>query len=219
MEILRLKTFHDNHIMDSQWLKTQFQLHPDKSRADLARALDLDPPAISKILAGGRQIKAHEYIAMRRFFGLPVDGDRAVSGGYRLSPFAHDRGLSDRTATSDQDAWIMPAKLLESKTQAPPDKIRIFTVQDSSMEPDFMTGAQVLVDEFLGWFSWALVWVAFPAGILAAVAAVILGKVFSMPHVSKGGLIGVFVVLGAALLYLVIPGILSGFLGDGCVTR
>jgi len=63
------------------------------------------------------------------------------------------------------------------------------------------------------------VWVAFPAGILAAVAAVILGKVFSMPHVSKGGLIGVFVVLGAALLYLVIPGILSGFLGDGCVTR
>ena len=38
-------------------------------------------------------------------------------------------------------------------------------------------------------------------------------------HVSKGGLIGVFVVLGAALLYLVIPGILSGFLGDGCVTR
>ena len=80
-------------------------------------------------------------------------------------------------------------------------------------------GAQVLVDEFLGWFSWALVWVAFPAGILAAVAAVIMGKVFSMPHVSKGGLIGVFVVLGAALLYLVIPGILSGFLGDGCVTR
>ena len=46
-----------------------------------------------------------------------------------------------------------------------------------------------------------------------------MGKVFSMPHVSKGGLIGVFVVLGAALLYLVIPGILSGFLGDGCVTR
>ena len=50
-------------------------------------------------------------------------------------------------------------------------------------------GAQVLVDEFLGWFSWALVWVAFPAGILAAVAAVIMSKVFSMPHVSKGGLI------------------------------
>ena len=80
-------------------------------------------------------------------------------------------------------------------------------------------GAQALVDQFLGWFSWALVWIAFPAGVLSAVAAVIMGKVFSMPHVSKGGLIGVFVVLGAALLYLVIPGILAGFLGDGCVAR
>ena len=80
-------------------------------------------------------------------------------------------------------------------------------------------GAQSLVDQFLGWFSWALVWIAFPAGILATVAAIILGKVFSMPHVSKGGLVGVFVVLGAALLYLVIPGILAGFLGDGCVAR
>lgn len=80
-------------------------------------------------------------------------------------------------------------------------------------------GAQGLVDQFLGWFSWALVWIAFPAGVLAAVAAVILGKIFSMPHVSKGGLIGVFVILGAALLYLVIPGILAGFLGDGCVVR
>lgn len=80
-------------------------------------------------------------------------------------------------------------------------------------------GAQPLVDQFLGWFSWGLVWIAFPAGVLAAVASVILGKIFSMPHVSKGGLIGIFVILGAALLYLVIPGILAGFLGDGCVAR
>ena len=80
-------------------------------------------------------------------------------------------------------------------------------------------GAQALVDQFLGWFSWALVWIAFPAGVLSAGAAVIMGKVFSMPPVSKGGLGRVFVVLGAALLYLVIPGILAGFLGDGCVAR
>ncbi len=80
-------------------------------------------------------------------------------------------------------------------------------------------GAQALVDQFLGWFAWALVWIAFPAGILAAVAAVLGGKVFSMPHVSKGGLIAVFVILGAALLYLVIPGILATFLGDGCIAR
>ncbi len=131
--------------MDSQWLKTQFDLHPDKSRADLARALDLDPPAISKILAGGRQIKAHEYVAMRKFFGLPTDGERAVAGGsYRLQTLP--TGMAEKDRANDQDAWIMPASLLESRTDAPPEKIRIFTIRDNSMEPDFMVGAQVLVD-------------------------------------------------------------------------
>ncbi len=135
--------------MDSQWLKTQFDLHPDKSRADLARALELDPPAISKILAGGRQIKAHEYVAMRKFFGLPTDGERAVAGSsYRLQTLATGMAEKERADDQDawQDAWIMPASLLESRTDAPPEKIRIFTIRDNSMEPDFMVGAQVLVD-------------------------------------------------------------------------
>ncbi len=131
--------------MDSQWLKTQFDLHPDKTRADLARALELDPPAISKILAGGRQIKAHEYVAMRKFFGLPTDGERAVTGGsYRLQSLP--TGMAEKDRADDQDAWIMPASLLEARTDAPPEKIRIFTIRDNSMEPDFMVGAQVLVD-------------------------------------------------------------------------
>ncbi len=130
--------------MDATWLKTQFQLYPDKSRAGLARALTLDPPAISKILAGTRQIKAHEYVAMRRFFGLPVDGQKAMEQGYRLQTLS--AGLSERAVPDDQDSWIMPARLLESKTQSSPDKIRIFTVRDNSMEPDFMIGSQVLVD-------------------------------------------------------------------------
>lgn len=131
--------------MDATWLKTQFQMNPDHSRADLARALNLDPPAISKILSGTRQIKAHEYITMRRFFGLPVDGQKAVEqGGYRLQTLS--QGLSERSINDDQDSWIMPARLLESKTRSAPDKIRIFTVRDNSMEPDFMIGSQVLVD-------------------------------------------------------------------------
>lgn len=131
--------------MDSQWLKLQFAQHPEKSRADLARALDLDPPAISKILAGGRQIKAHEYIAMRKFFGLPTDGERAVAGSsYRLQTLAD--GLAEKEPPEDHDAWIMPASLLEGRTDAPPEKIRIFTIRDNSMEPDFAVGAQVLVD-------------------------------------------------------------------------
>lgn len=145
IEILCLICYYNNNLMDSQWLKTQFDLHPDKSRADLARTLALDPPAISKILAGGRQIKAHEYVAMRRFFGLPTDGERAVAGGgYRLQTLV--KGMAEKEHPEDQDAWIMPASLLELRTGAPPEKICIFTIRDNSMEPDFAVGAQVLVD-------------------------------------------------------------------------
>lgn len=145
MVILCFQYCYNIKFMDSQWLKTQFDLHPGKSRADLARALALDPPAISKILAGGRQIKAHEYIAMRKFFGLPTDGERAVAASsYRLQILS--AGMAEKEREDDQEAWIMPAHLLESRTDAPPEKIRIFTIRDNSMEPDFMVGAQVLVD-------------------------------------------------------------------------
>ncbi|MFN3826826.1 MAG: hypothetical protein ACK4NR_04295 [Micavibrio sp.] len=134
-------------IMDSLWLKTQFRLCPDKSRADLARALDLDPPAISKMLAGTRQIKAQEYVAMRGFFGLPMDGQRAVSAekGYRLEAL-EVKGLSEPDREGEGGEWVMPAGLLAARTKAAPEQIRIFTVRDKTMEPDFMSGAQVLVD-------------------------------------------------------------------------
>jgi len=140
--------------MDNLWLKAQFAAHPEKSKADLARLVGLDAPAISKILSGARQIKAAEYIAMRRFFGLPVDGEPSPGGGgpdYSgaavLAPLGG--GLSDSGSdlgAMDDDAWVMPARMLARRTSASPEQIRIFTVQENVMMPDFMPGEPVLVD-------------------------------------------------------------------------
>jgi len=133
--------------MDMEWLKTQFRLHPDKSKAGLAKALGLEPPAVSKILSGQRQIKAHEYVAMRRFFGLPSDGERAVGPGrksYILSTLGQE--MQDTAPAADDDAWVMPASLFENRTKAPPEKIRIFAVQEDAMVPDLQQGERVLVD-------------------------------------------------------------------------
>ncbi|PJB69826.1 MAG: hypothetical protein CO093_09550 [Alphaproteobacteria bacterium CG_4_9_14_3_um_filter_47_13] len=135
-----------------EWLKSQFKLHPDKNKGALAKALGLEPPAISKILGGARQIKAQEYIIMRRFFGLPVDGERALRSGslpksknsYILEPLAS--GMKDREQQGSKDQWIMPASLFESRTSAPPEKIRIFAVQENAMAPDITRGEKVLVD-------------------------------------------------------------------------
>lgn len=134
--------------MNSEWLETQFRLNPRKTRAELARALDLDPPAISKILAGKRQIKAQEYICMREFFDLPEErapSNSAANDGYVLQPFAQG-GMSDQSGDTSADSWVMPASLLKQKTQAAPENIRIFSVQESAMAPDFLKGEQVLVD-------------------------------------------------------------------------
>jgi len=138
-------------MMDAEWLKTQFTVNPDKSKADLARALGLEPPAISKMIGGKRQIKAHEYVAMRRFFGMPTDGARAAAGGvgsesgssYTLGPLSD---MQDSAPAIEQESWVMPAHLFENRTTAPPEQIRIFSVHGDAMMPDFRPDERVLVD-------------------------------------------------------------------------
>ncbi|MCB9991967.1 MAG: hypothetical protein H6867_11475 [Rhodospirillales bacterium] len=136
--------------MDAAWLKSQFAMNPEQSKADLAKALGLEPPAISKILSGQRQIKAHEYVGMRKFFGLPVDGTHAVQQGglagknYVLSPL--ENTMKEPAPAASDESWVMPARLFENRTSAPPDQIRIFAVQEDAMAPDILRGENVLVD-------------------------------------------------------------------------
>ena len=47
--------------------------------------------------------------------------------------------------------------------------------------------------------------------------AIIAGRVFSLPHASKVGVISVVVVFACAIAYLVLPGMLNGILGKGCI--
>lgn len=133
--------------MDTEWLKLQFRLRPDRNKAGLAEALGLGASAVSKILSGGRQIKAAEYVAMRRYFGLPVDGDRAArpADHYILAPLPA-AGMKEKEAPLPEDSWTMPARLLKPHTAAAPEQIRIFTVQEADMAPDFLPGEHVLVN-------------------------------------------------------------------------
>ena len=49
------------------------------------------------------------------------------------------------------------------------------------------------------------------------VGAIIAGRVFSLPHASKVGVISVVAVLLNKNAYLVLPGMLNGILGKGCI--
>lgn len=129
--------------MDSHWLQMQFALYPDRTKADLAKALGLEPPAVSKILNGTRQIKAQEYAVMRRFFGLPVDGQAATAPRLNSSgDLAVATDLSDRAEGLDIEGWGAAG----APSKDAPRRVRLFIVRETTMAPEFKLGESVLVD-------------------------------------------------------------------------
>lgn len=77
-------------------------------------------------------------------------------------------------------------------------------------------GAQAPVDEITGYVLWGVI-VIFGIGAFVLVGCVIGGIVFRMPHAAKGAVGGIVAMLAAAIGYLILPGILDGILGSGCV--
>ncbi len=134
--------------MDAKWLKTQFDNNPSKTKTGLASVLGLEPPAISKILKGQRQIKAQEYIQMCAFFGLENDTNKLKPelDAYTLKPVANSPVFGEPSVENNDDQWRIPAKILNKRTSAPPDQIKIFENTEHLMEPDFRQGEHVLVD-------------------------------------------------------------------------
>lgn len=135
--------------MDAQWLKYQFDCNPTKSKAGLAEVLKLEPPAVSKILNGARQVKAHEYQEMRRYFGLPVDGEHATKNSldqYRLETLSEKHSMQEDLKPFSDDSWVIPASIMSKRTNAQPDQIKIFQINDNLMEPDHKRDEQVLID-------------------------------------------------------------------------
>ena len=50
-----------------------------------------------------------------------------------------------------------------------------------------------------------------------AEGAIVAGRVFSMPHASKVGVISIVVVFLAAIGYMILPSMITGITGSGCV--
>ena len=71
------------------------------------------------------------------------------------------------------------------------------------------------VDQITGNVLWG-VGVLFVLAIIIGIGAIVAGRLFSMPHASKVGVISV-VVFVAAIAYLTLPGMLTALLGAGCI--
>lgn len=82
--------------------------------------------------------------------------------------------------------------------------------------PKAPPGAQVYADDIQSYVLWAVV-VLFGLGVVVAIGAIVAGRIFGMTHASKAGIVGIFVVILAAIAYVVVPGMVDGILGKGCI--
>ncbi|WP_460838061.1 hypothetical protein [Nocardioides marmoraquaticus] len=82
--------------------------------------------------------------------------------------------------------------------------------------PKAPPGATQPVNEITGYVVWGVI-ILFGLALIIGLGAIVAGRIFSMPHASKVGVISLVVVFVAAVAYLVLPGMLDGILGNGCV--
>lgn len=96
------------------------------------------------------------------------------------------------------------------------DVMTATTVFAGKVCPKAPPGAQAPVDEITGYVLWGVLSL-FGLGVLICIGAIVGARVFSMPHAGKVGILGVVVIFLAAIGYLVLPGMVNGIVGDGCV--
>ena len=135
--------------MNSQWLNALFKNHPNKTKKSLADFLSMEPPAISKMLNGTRQIKAEEYVAMRAFFGMSNDGEHAVSVPVRLTTISrdlHHSSFAEGESGNRNQLWGSPTNIAQENSAVIYKSTMVIENPDDYMAPDFEIGDQILVN-------------------------------------------------------------------------
>lgn len=82
--------------------------------------------------------------------------------------------------------------------------------------PKAPPGAQKYADDVMGYVLWG-VGIVFFLGLVIAIASLVAGRIVNMPHATKMGIVGIVMVIVAAIAYVVAPGIVDGILGNGCI--
>ena len=77
-------------------------------------------------------------------------------------------------------------------------------------------GAQAHLDQITGYVLFGVVSL-FAVGIAVGIGSIVAGKIFNMPHASKGGVVALAVMALAAVAYGVVPPIIAAILGGGCI--
>ena len=77
-------------------------------------------------------------------------------------------------------------------------------------------GAAAFVSQITGHVVWGVL-ALFVISFVVSIGAILVGRIFNMPHSSKVGIVSIFVVVLAAIAYMVMPSIVDSILGSGCI--
>lgn len=81
--------------------------------------------------------------------------------------------------------------------------------------PQAPPGMQHYQDQLVGWVKWAVIGLL-ALGALVSLAGILVGRLFSQPHASRAGAMGLAVVVVCAILFVTILGVINGIIGSGC---
>jgi hypothetical protein len=85
----------------------------------------------------------------------------------------------------------------------------------ASVCPQAPPGMQQYQDQLIGWVKWAVIGLL-ALGALVSLAGILVGRLFSHPHASRAGAMGLAVVVLCAILFVTILGVVNGIVGTGC---
>lgn len=95
--------------------------------------------------------------------------------------------------------------------------VAVFAAAAGAVCPVAPGNAQQYVDEITGYILWGVL-ALFTIGLLIGIGAILAGRIFGMPHASKAGVVSIVIIFVAGIGYLVLPGMVNGFMGTGCIT-
>ena len=81
--------------------------------------------------------------------------------------------------------------------------------------PEAPPGVQAFADDVTAWVKWGVL-ALIGIGAVASLGSILVGRIFSHPHASRYGAMGVAVVVMVAITYTVILTILGSITGSGC---
>ena len=81
--------------------------------------------------------------------------------------------------------------------------------------PEAPPGMQTFADDVTAWVKWGVL-ALIGIGAVVSLGSILVGRIFSHPHASRYGAMGVAVVVMVAITYTVILTILDSITGSGC---